>query len=105
MKILILYSDVQVLKDFTSLLGEKEIKVDCMPCGGVSLISALQNQPDRIVIDVGSDKKGMSTLTNILKRKYLFRGKIYLYNTGPVISEIDIPIISSSEEIKVQLLS
>jgi hypothetical protein len=91
LRVLIIYNHIEVLKDFTELLKQKDFVLQCISINGATLISALEYNPDIIIIEEAPRVKSESMLRRILAKKFLFKASIHLYSKNPEPEPLNVP--------------
>jgi hypothetical protein len=80
LRVLIIYNNIEVLKDFTDLLKHKEFVLQCISINGATLVSALEYNPDLIIVEREPDTKSQAFLKRLISKKFLFKASIHLYS-------------------------
>lgn len=80
MRVLIIYNNVEVLKDFTELLSQKSNTLKCISISGATLVNALEYHPDVIIVEACEDDRCIQFMKRLIARKLLFKASIFVYN-------------------------
>jgi hypothetical protein len=91
LRVLIIYNHIEVLKDFTDLLKHKEFVLQCISINGATLVSALEYNPDMIIVEEAPRVKSESLLRRILAKKFLFKASIHLYTKNSEPEPLTLP--------------
>jgi hypothetical protein len=101
LRLLIIYNNIEVLKDFTDLLKKKEFVLQCISINGATLVSALEYNPDLIIVEREPDVKSEAFLKRLLSKKFLFKASVHLYSrsTNPIPNLPGIKLLNKVEDL------